>query len=238
VSSKFKISRPLRGGYIISEALLRKCAQLVETFSGEAPRISLTFRDGRTVDSTDSDEVFGDSFIQSTRISEIKISAGNLFSPREASIIFRKYYDSPIYFIAEGDRSATLTLERDFLNELTSTRQWYSVFVLNSISFSILSTVFALISISLAIISVTVPYKRNDTLGFIMIIATSANILMFLILLFCRLEFPQIIFNIGHGARRQKLRIGIWSFIFLTVVAGMATISLHDLLTDWLKRLF
>ena len=235
VSGKFEISRQIRGGYIISEALLRKCAQLVETFSGEAPKISITFRDGRTVNSTNPDEVFNDSFIQSTRISETKISGGNFFS-QHASITFRKNYDSPIYFIAEGDRSPTLTFERDFINELASSKQWYSPFVLSVTTFSLLTTIFAAPSIfSFIFVSVSM---HNHTLDLIAIIVSLTQTLMLLILICSRIEFPSIIFNIGHGARRQTLRVAIWSFIVFTLLSGITIIFLHDWLNDWLKKLF
>ena len=78
MGSEVEISRQLGGGYVISEALLRKCMQLIETFSqDELPKISVTFKDGRTMESRNPEDVLRDSFIQSTRIDEIKISGPN-----------------------------------------------------------------------------------------------------------------------------------------------------------------
>ena len=242
MSGKFEISRPLKGGYIVSEALLRKCAQLVETFSGEPSNISLTFRDGRTVNSTNPDEVFSESFIQSTRISELKIIA-TYGCPQRATITFiRKDGFWPIFFTAEGDRSATMTFESDLRNELAPSKQWYSPFVLPLAIFTLFTFVFAVISISLAIISATVPYKRSDTLGIIIITAQIVTVLLFVMVMFSRIAFPSMIFNIGHGARKQTHRVAMWSLIFLTiiigVIVGMLAIFLHDWLNDWLKTLF
>lgn len=234
MSSKFEVSRPLRGGYIVSEALLRKCVQLVESFSGSPPNLSLTFRDGRTVNSTNPDEVFSDSFIQSTRISEIKIFATYFLSQRATITFIRKDGFWPIFFTAEGDRSATLTFEGDLRNELASSKQWYSPFVPTALVYMASTILFGSISILLLIISVNVPYKRSDPLGVIMETASIANLLILLMIMFSRFAFPSMIFNLGHGARRQNVRIATWSFVVFGVLTGILTIFLHD----WLKTLF
>ena len=83
------ISQRMGGGYIVSEATLRKVAGMIETFSGNAPEIRLTFRAERTINSTKPDEVFGDSFIQSTPISQITIS-NDYRSSQRASVEFRR----------------------------------------------------------------------------------------------------------------------------------------------------
>jgi hypothetical protein len=130
MDSNFKIWRPIGGGYIVSEATLRKFARLIETFSGNAPQISLTFRDGRTINSTKPDEVFDDSFIRSTPISKITIST-DYHSSQCASVEFRRDDSSPIHFTANGDRQPVLALESGFLNELTPAKAWYSRLVLS-----------------------------------------------------------------------------------------------------------
>jgi hypothetical protein len=103
MNSNFNIWRRIGGGYIVSEATLRKFARLIGTFSGNAPQISLTFRDGRTINSTKPDEVFDDSFIRSTSISQITISTDYRSSQR-ATVEFRRDDSSPINFTANGDR--------------------------------------------------------------------------------------------------------------------------------------
>ena len=227
MGSEFHISRHLGGGYIISEALLRKCMQLVETFSweGAPPEISVTFRDGRTVNSEDPDDVFSDSFIQSSRISEITISSYHHTS-LGASITFRKHGEIPSYFRVTGGRSASLVFERDLINELAASKQWYSSIA----SLRPIILVATLVIVGLFISTITF-FSSWPPDFYVKTITYPIFSLLSLIFLLRIIAFPPIIFDLGDGARRQKVRTTIWSFIIVTVIAGI----LVSIFTDWIK---
>ena len=49
----------------------------------------------------------------------------------DAAVIFRRGGSSAIRFIVAGERAATLMFERDLINELAASKQWYSPLVLS-----------------------------------------------------------------------------------------------------------
>ena len=203
MGSEVQISRQLGGGYIISEALLRKCMQLIETFSqDELPKISVTFKDGRTMESRNPEDVLRDSFIQSTRIDEIKISGPNFESKRtnDAAVIFRRGGSSAIRFIVAGERAATLMFERDLINELAASKQWYSPFVLSFGPWYALGAVVIAAILGLAITASNMEYITRSTVGLVFSrVCMPLIVLLPLLLFFLDIAFPAIIFDLGDG---------------------------------------
>jgi hypothetical protein len=231
------ISQRMGGGYIVSEATLRKVARLIETFSGNAPEIRLTFRGERTINSTKPDEVFGDSFIQSTPISQITIS-NDYRSSQRASVEFRRDESSPIHFTASGDRQQVIAFESDLLNELTPAKAWYSRLVISQYTAPSHSYAFYEIVIVISIVILLlfiashywdVEYRSNR-----IITVTTIIFAINFIIACCYFAFPSMVFGIGKGARRQVSRTAIWSFIILVLVVGIAI----NFISDWLKTLF
>jgi hypothetical protein len=190
------------------------------------------------VNSTTPDDVFGDSFIQSTRIADIVISGSYSASKRthRASITFRRDGSSPIRFLVGGDRSAALMFERDLINELAAGKQWYSLFVLSFYPwYFFVATIVAAILI-IAFGAMKANYIPSSTFDFLFSRTMPALVLWPFLLILLDIAFPPIIFNLGGGARRQKVRIGIVSFILLTIVVGLLVNLSSDFLKGWLTK--
>jgi hypothetical protein len=210
--------------------------QLVKTVSeeGALPELSVTFNDGRTVNSTDPDDVFNDSFIQSTRIAEIAISTYHHTS-QGASITFRKARSSPIRLTVNGDRSAALIFEGNLINELAASKQWYSPFVLSYYPWYLFGMVIIGLIWTLAFVALNLSYITKLTFDFIFSKAFMPAVIFWpLTLILLEIAFPPIIFNLGHGARRQKVRTVIVSLIFVSIVIGVLVNLSSDFLKDWL----
>jgi hypothetical protein len=221
----------------VSEALLRKCMQLVQTFLGEdaKPDISITFRDGRAVNSTDPGDVFSDSFIQSSHITQIVVSGSYLDSKRvyrNASVTFHKTRSSPIQFTVKGDRSNALIFERDLTNELSVSKLWYSPFVISYYLWYLIGVILIGLIFTLVFIAVNINYITKCTFNLLWSkIFMPAMVLWPLSLILLEIAFQSMIFNLGGGARRQQVRTTILSFIIVTVFAGI----LISIFTDWIK---
>jgi hypothetical protein len=215
--------------------------QLIETFSqDELPKISITFKDGRTMESRNPEDVFSDSFIQSTRIDEIKISGSNFESKRtnDAAVIFSRGGSSAIRFIVAGERAATLMFERDLINELASSKKWYSPLVISFFPWYLIGiAIIALIFVLVAGAS-NLHYITDAKFDFLFSKIYIPAFLWPLSILFLNAVFPPIIFDLGDGARRQRLRTAIWSFligtVMVTLLLGLAAEFLKDWLKDWL----
>jgi hypothetical protein len=236
VGSEVQISRQLGGGYIISEALLRKCMQLIETFSqDELPKISITFKDGRTMESRNPEDVLSDSFIQSTRIDEIKISGSNFESKRtnDAAIVFRRGGSTAIRFIVAGERAATLMFERDLINELAASKQWYSPLVVSYYPWYLVGISIVILILVLAAGASNLHYIDAVTFDFIFSKIYIPAFLWPLSLLFLNAVFPPIIFDLGDGARRQRRHTAIWSFIIGSIVVALLVGLFAGFLKDW-----
>jgi hypothetical protein len=214
--------------------------QLVETFAqdDEPAKISITFKDGRTMESRNPEDVLRDSFIQSTRIDEIKLSGSNFESKRtnDAAVIFQREGSYPIRFIVAGKRASTLEFERDVINELAASKQWYSPLVLSFFPWYLLGALVSVSILGLAIAASSLEYITRPTVELFFYIFFMPIVLWPLSLLFLNAAFPAIIFDLGDGARRQRRRTTIWSFVIGSVVVALLVGLSGDFLKDWLTR--
>ena len=228
MSSKFRVNRQLQGGYIISEALLRKCVQRVDSFveadlppdTAAAPTdVSITFKDGRVISSKTLDDVFSDSFIQSTKIDNIHISNSD-----KVHISFRRN-TLPVSFVANGERSTTLTFEHDLMNELAAGKTWYNFKYYHY--FAQIVYIVTFVCIVLLVSSLTVLFIGDPS-------ALLKNVIMvlsvtFLAMLLIIIAFSDIVFDLGDGARKKKLRDAIFSSIIVVAMVGIVV----NFFTNW-----
>jgi hypothetical protein len=231
VAGDFHISRSLGGAYVISEPLLRRCLRLVEEFSGKDTQVnfSISFTDGRTLDGN-PDAILGDSLIQSTSIRDIIISQSA--ASDQVYINFRGYGDVPIYLKADGSKSSLINFETELLNELSGGKQWYSLLVRSELKImvaSILSGAF-LSGAFITQLNLHLSGLHNTALDKILL-AIAVPLSIFII---CLIAFPPLIFDLGHGARRHRVRTTILSFLVVTLFGGIVV----NFSSDWLKEYF
>lgn len=233
MSSEFHVNRPLPGCYIVSEALLRKCVRLVDRFSeADCPPdtatvptdISITFKDGRVINSTIPDNVLGDSLIQSTKINAITISNSD-----KACITFRRS-NFPIYLKISGNRSTALAFEQELINQLFADKAWYDCKYYEHFVFSVLAIAFVSVALlvsasTLILIGDRSPFVKN---------AAMALSVTFLVMVFIIVVVPSnIVFDFGEGARKRKASDFILSSIIVVAIVGIAV----NVFTSWVTEL-
>lgn len=168
---------------------------------------------------------------------KIKISGPNFESKRtnDAAVIFRRGGSSAIRFIVAGERAATLMFERDLINELAASKQWYSPLVLSYYPWYLVGISIIFSVLTLAFVALNFKYIANPAFDFLFSkIFIPASILWPFLLILLGIAFPPIIFDFGEGARRQKFRIAIVSIILVSIIIGLLVNLSSDFLKDWL----
>jgi hypothetical protein len=156
---------------------------------------------------------------------------------KDASVTFRKESSSPIRFIINGDRSAAPTFEGDLINELAAGKQWYSPLGVSFYPWYTVGASFSILMLVLVVAASNLEYipKITGDLFFFKVFMPWI-VLWPLSLLVLNAVFTPIIFDLGHGARRQRRRVAVVSFILFTIVAGLLINLSSDFLKDWLTK--
>jgi len=226
VAGEFGISQHLGGAYIISEPMLRRCLRLVENLSGkDGPvTLSITFQGGRSLEGN-PDTVLSDSLVQSRPIRDITIR--QLIASEQVYVNFSRYGQIPIYFKAEGNKVAIVNFERELLNEIAGCKQLYSP-LSHRLTMATLTGVVGGSFFSQLVVNLA--GNRNPFLEKLL----PALAFVLLILIICLVAFPPLIFDLGQGAQRHKVRTAILSFLAVTVIGGITV----NVSYDWLKDYF
>lgn len=229
MSDSFKISREMRGCYIVPKDGIRRVFGHVQKASkvtdaalqvAPEPYISVEFSSGRTVSSKDVDDILDDSLMISDRISRITIGVYRAYLSQQAAVRFVDRSDRPISFDIEGERHKSLALEEALSNEIKGMKAPYSQANLASYSFPLLITVWAPVSMAMtfltywAIFGLSSKYAGASWLIF--------SLFMFLIPPLSSWTFPGIVFDFGEGARRRnRIRYTVYGLV-LFLVGGVS----------------
>lgn len=235
MGSKFRVNSQIRGGFAVDEPLIRRTFGLAKAFCGDNPNISVTFKNGRSIKSTDCSDVFDDSSIRLHSIREIRISLYTIET--EFDVTFSANSNRPITVYISGEKNNVYAIETELKNELTAARTWYSVAVIDQyvLNFSTTINILLLFSGIFIVIMLTKDegYIQSNFSNrvIIAIIAISSILTPSMQLL-----FPPLIFDIGKGKNTYSFQKAVRNFLFFIVIAGVLVSVFGNIATNYILK--
>ncbi|KAA3451633.1 hypothetical protein C7I87_06395 [Mesorhizobium sp. SARCC-RB16n] len=215
----WNIDRSLRGSFIVDAAVLKRIYSHIEKATGKPPSVDVTFANQRTVSADGLDSILADSTVSSVPIVSILITSNLLEKPM---ISFRtsNYDVGPINIRIGGDRDKAVAAEETLVNEIQSSRAWYSG--LNLIGYGAGIAFFSIILlITFALIVAAVfafpgLFNRNPSVALIVVLLA-----MFGVPLLSRMFFPAIVYHFGVGERRFTRLKALYGLLFGAIILGI-----------------
>ncbi|MBN9219565.1 MAG: hypothetical protein J0I79_16590 [Mesorhizobium sp.] len=215
----WNIDRSLRGSFILNAAALQRIYSHIEKATGKPPSVDVTFANQRTVSADGLDSILADSTVSSVPIVSVSITSNLLEKP---TISFRtsNYDAGPVSIRISGDRDKAVAAEETLVNEVQSTKAWYSG--LNLMGYGSGLAFFSMIVlITLALIAVGVfafpgLFNRYPSLALVVVAAG-----MFGVPLLSRLFFPAIVYHFGVGERRFTRSKALYGLVFGAIILGI-----------------
>jgi len=214
----FQAQSIIRGSYLLkAETLLRIIEHM--TSSGGTLKAALTFKNGRTIESEDINEILSDSLVTSTKIGQLKLKT--IQSPNgTAEVHFTDYSAAMIYSI-QGERQWVLTLEQDILNEFNSGKLWSSNLNPNRWPVNNWNTAVLWICLVMGILFLVMSYLGQWLLEKMSIWSLSFLIGFPIIGLLQTYLFPSLHFGFGKGLESYKTKSNILHLVIVLVGLGL-----------------
>ncbi|MCH4561231.1 hypothetical protein [Mesorhizobium jarvisii] len=215
----WNIDRSLRGSFILDAAALKRIYGHIERATGKPPSVDVTFANQRTVSADGLDSILADSTVSSVPIVSVSITSNVLEKP---TISFRtsNYEPGPISIRISGDRDKAVAAEETLVNEIQSTKAWYSG--LNLMGYGAGIAFFSLIiPITIALLLLAVfafpgLFNRNPSVALVVVLLG-----MFGVPFLSRAFFPAIVYHFGVGERRFTRSKALYGLVFGAIILGI-----------------
>ncbi|NTG74449.1 hypothetical protein G6M02_14070 [Agrobacterium rhizogenes] len=233
MTGKFETADSLGGAFLVDEDTLRRLfANIIAAHptSQSGVKVSVTFEETRTIETSVIDDVFTDPMLRSKRITDFSMRCVSADQLSKISIGNKSW--KPVTYSISGDRNWALALEHQILNEILATARWWGYFRDNTKTREKLGRwIFALWVLTMTCIGIAAGLKWMVATKILLGVAV-VLIFRFIVVVSINWLFPVVMFNFGWGARDFGARSNAFYIVTVGIILALAV----GLLTGWIGK--